>query len=80
MSHQITPEELANLVMCKENTGDTPTFREVMHNHYEYGEEHWGLKKFTTLDGNDCGGFSGLIGATQLLDSLDKAGYVIKKK
>lgn len=80
MTHDIKPEELANLSVCKENNGDILSFTDVMHNSYSYGEERWGLKNFATLDGDDCGGFSGIIGATQLLDSLEKAGYEVVKK
>lgn len=84
MKHEITVEELKELpVGIIVETGNiqigvslsavTATF--CLHEQNEHC-----MDKFVTEAGDDCGGKEDIALATQLLKSLDKAGYVVLKK
>jgi len=78
--HELAVQELLDLPVVKVLGNHTKTLADVVDSYVSNARTCWGIQKFTTLSGEHHNGHVDVVIISQLLESLDKAGYVIVKK
>jgi hypothetical protein len=78
--HELAVQEILDLPVVVEDMAEPICLDEVLKSYIKDARERKGVKQFTTFSGWHCNGNVDVAIISQLLESLDKAGYVIKKK